>query len=215
MIEEGVRPDHFVFPKIYKACSELRNYEIGKDVYDYMLSIGFEGNPFVKKSILDMFITCGKMDIAKRMFEMMQFKDVVTWNMMVSAYASMGDFEQALYHFENIITWNGLITGYTQGRDGKTALEFFYKMRQTDIYPNRITISGALAACALSDNLKLGKEIHGFVIRSRMDLSTGVGSALISMYSGCGQLRLGLSVFKELSTRDVAIWNSIVAACAQ
>ncbi|KAI3872868.1 hypothetical protein MKW92_038441 [Papaver armeniacum] len=397
MIEEGVRPDHFVFPKIYKACSELRNYEVGKDVYDYMLSIGFEGNPFVKKSILDMFIKCGKMDIAKRMFDKMQFKDVVTWNMMVSAYASMGDFEQALYHFESmklagvkpdritwnsiitgyaqngqfeeasncffemsgsqnfkpnvvswtaliagneqngcsvqalnvfrkmviervkpnsitissvisactnlsllrhgkeihgycikaerldldvlvgnsfvdfyakcrnpevarrnfdlikqkdlvswnamlagyalrgcreealelldamkvqgvkpdIITWNGLITGYTQSRDGKTALEFFSKMRQTDVSPNTITISGALAACALTDNLKLGKEIHGFVIRNQMELSTGVGSALISMYSSCGQLRLGLSVFRELSTRDVVIWNSIVAACAQ
>ncbi|OVA06991.1 Pentatricopeptide repeat [Macleaya cordata] len=397
MVEEGVRPDHFVFPKVYKACSELKNYEVGKDVYDYMLSIGFEGNPFVKKSILDMFIKCGKMDIARRMFEEMEFKDVVTWNMMVSGYASMGDFKQALNYFESmklagvkpdritwnsiiagyaqngqfeeasncffemrgsqnfkpnvvswtaliagneqngcslralnvfrqmviegvkpnsitiasvisactnltllrhgkeihgycikaegfdmdvlvgnslvdfyakcqtleaarrkfnlikqkdlvswnamlagyalrgsreeaaelldvmemegvksdIITWNGLITGYTQSGDGKTALEFFHRMRKTYIEPNTITISGALAACALVEDLKLGKEIHCFVMSNQIELSTGVGSALISMYSGCGQLKLAQFVFNELSTRDVVIWNSIIAACAQ
>lgn len=25
MIDEGVRPDHFVFSRVYKACSELRS----------------------------------------------------------------------------------------------------------------------------------------------------------------------------------------------
>ncbi|KAF8395722.1 hypothetical protein HHK36_019672 [Tetracentron sinense] len=397
MIAEGVRPDHFIFPKVFKACSELKNYQVGKDVYDYMLSIGFEGNPFVKKSLLDMFIKCGKMDFAKQFFEEMEFKDVVMWNMMVSAYASKGDFKRALKCFKDmklagvkpdrvtcnsiiagyaqngqfeeasncffemqevedfkpnvvswtaliagneqngsssqalqvfrqmviegvkpnsitiasvvsactnlsmlrhgkeihgyciktdeldsdvlvgnsfvdfyakcrylevahrkfnrikhkdlvswnamlagyalrgcheeavellnemgiqgvdpdIVTWNGLITGFTQSGDGKTALKFFNRMRETGMEPNTITISGVLAACAQVNNLKLGKKIHGFVIRNHIEMATGVGSALISMYSGCDSLELACSVFNELSTRDVVIWNSIIAACAQ
>ncbi|XP_043720147.1 pentatricopeptide repeat-containing protein At1g20230-like [Telopea speciosissima] len=397
MIDEGVRPDHFIFPKVFKACSELTDYRVGKDVYDYMLSIGFEGNPFVKRSLVDMFIKCGKMDFARRLFKEFEVKDVVMWNIMVSGYATKGDFRQALkcikemetegvkpnqvtwnsiiaayaqnglfeeasdWFFKlqssdnfkpnvvswtaliagnvqndcssralqifrqmvndgvepnsitiasvvsactnlslsrhgkeihayciksdgldsdvlvsnslvdfyakcralevarkkfnrikqkdvvswnamlagyalrgfreeavellkemesqgiepDIVTWNGLITGYTQFGDGKTALEFFYKMYETGIYPNITTISGALAACAHVKELRLGKEIHSFVMRNEFEMSTGVGSALISMYSGCDQLELACSVFNELTTRDVVIWNAIIAACAQ
>ncbi|KAL5994781.1 hypothetical protein ACLOJK_024836 [Asimina triloba] len=397
MIEEGARPDHFVFPKVFKACSELKDYRTGKDVYDYMVSIGFEGNPFVKKSILDMFIKCGKMDLACRLFDEMEHKDVVMWNMMISGYATKGNFRQALKCFEDmkaagvkpdpvtwnsiiagyaqngqfkeasdyfyemrgqenfkpnvvswtsliagneqngcssqalevfrqmvnegvqpnsitiasvisactnlslilhgkeihcyciktqgldsnvlvgnslvdfyakcrnvevarrkfnsigqkdlvswnamlasyaqrgcreeanellsemeflgiepdVVTWNGLITGCTQYGDGKTALEFFCRMRQAGTAPNVITISGALAACAQVKDLRAGKEIHGFVIRNQIEMSTGVGSALISLYSGCDCLETACTVFGELSNRDVVVWNSIITACAQ
>ena len=397
MVDEGVRPDHFVFPKVFKACSELKNFQVGKDVYDYMLSIGFEGNSCVKGSVLDMFTKCGRMDIARHFFEEIEFKDVFMWNIMVSGYASKGELKKALrcvkdmkregvnpdqvtwnsiisgyaqsgqfeeaskYFLEmggledfkpnvvswtalmagsvqhgydsealsvfrkmvlqgvkpnsitiatavsactnlsllrhgreihgycikveeldsdslvgnslvdfyakcrsvkvarqkfgmikqkdlvswnamlagyalrgcheeatellsemkfrgiepDIITWNGLVTGFTQYGDGKTALEFFQMMHNMGMDPNATTISGALAACGHVRNLKLGKEIHGYVVRNHIELSTGVGSALISMYSGCDSLDVACSVFSELLTRDVVVWNSIISACAQ
>ncbi|XP_031268835.1 pentatricopeptide repeat-containing protein At4g21065-like [Pistacia vera] len=397
MISEGVRPDHFVFPKVFKACSELKDFRVGKDVYDYMISIEFEGNACVKRALLDMFIKCGRMEIATELFEEIEYKDVVMWNMMVSGYASRGDFDKALtcvkdmkldgvlpdqvtwnsiitgyaqsgrlkeaskwfsqmndskdfkpnlvswtaliagheqngyssqalhlfkqmlnqgvkpnsrtiasvisactnlsmlqhgkeihgycikkdglrsdlmvgnslvdfyakcqcldaarLEFDKIkqkdlvswntmlagyavkgsyedaikllnemeiqgvepdtVTWNGLITGFTQNGQGETALEFFYRMNQADMDLNITSISGALAACTQVKDLKLGKEIHGYVIRHCIQLSTGVGSALISMYAACSCLKNSFSIFSQLSTRDIVIWNSILAAFVQ
>lgn len=74
MIDEGVRPDHFVCPKVYKACSELKDYRVGKDVYDYMISIKFEGNACVKRPLLDMFFKCRRMEMTSGLFEEMEFK---------------------------------------------------------------------------------------------------------------------------------------------
>lgn len=73
MIDEGVRPDHFVCPKVYKACSELKDNRVGKDVYDYMISIKFEGNACVKRPLLDLFIKCGRMEMTSGLFEEMEF----------------------------------------------------------------------------------------------------------------------------------------------
>ncbi|KAL4203367.1 hypothetical protein AMTRI_Chr01g103630 [Amborella trichopoda] len=397
MLEEGIRPDNFIFPKVFKACAKLKDYKRGKEIYHYMLDIGFEGNQFVHKSAIDMFVSCGRMDIANKIFEKLQFKDVVSWNMMISGYASKGDFQKASEFFENmqiagvkpdhvtwnsmisgyaqhgdcekaseyflkmqrlkdtrpnvvswtaliagneqsglysqalgiframlgegekpnsitiasilsactslsllhhgkeihayciktdglvsdllvsntlvdfysksrdieiarhnfdkikkkdivswnamisgyaqsgnkeeaskllremqlhgvepdVVTWNGLITGFTQKGDGATALEFFYEMGKTGNQPNSITISGALAGCAQVKNLKVGKEIHCYVTRNEIEMSTGVGSALIAMYSGCEKLRNACLVFSELSYRDVVIWNAIIAASTQ
>lgn len=54
-------------------------------------------------------------------------------------------------------------------------------MIQTDMQPNTISLSGVLAACAQVKGFKLGKEIHGYVLRHHIQLSTGVGIAFISM----------------------------------
>lgn len=69
---------------MYKACSKLKDYRVGKDVYDYKISIEFEGSACFKRSLLDMFIKCGRMEMARGLFEEMEFKDVFMWNMMVS-----------------------------------------------------------------------------------------------------------------------------------
>ncbi|KAK1436613.1 hypothetical protein QVD17_02395 [Tagetes erecta] len=396
MIQQGgVRPDHFVFPKVFKACAHLRDYKTGKYIYDYMTSIGFEGNNSVKRAYLDMFIKCGRMDIARRLFHQINSNDVIMWNIMVSGYVSKRDFTSALRyvhqmrlrgvmpdrvtyntiltgfaqlgqfkeaakyfsridgfepnivswtalitgnlqngnpsqaltifrkmvttgvkpnattissvisactnmslekhgkeihayciktqeldsnlvvnnalvnfysksqnvndgatkHFNNIqqkdlvswnsilaanairgcrddaikllyemelqgvltdvVTWNGLITGFTRYGDGKTALEFFAKMCQLGISPNTTSISGVLTACAQLKNLKLGKEVHNYTIRNGIDMATGVGSALIAMYSGCDDLEASYAIFNGLSTKDVVIWNSLIAASAK
>ncbi|CBI24272.3 unnamed protein product, partial [Vitis vinifera] len=233
MVNEGVRPDHFVFPKVFKACSELKNYRVGKDVYDYMLSIGFEGNSCVKGSILDMFIKCGRMDIARRFFEEIEFKDVFMWNIMVSGYTSKGEF--------------------------KKALNVFRKMVLEGVKPNSITIASAVSACTNLSLLRHGREIHGYCIKvEELDSDLLVGNSLVDYYAKCRsvevarrkfgmikqtdlvswnamlavtgftqygdgkaaleffqRMHIACSVFSELSTRDVVVWNSIISACAQ
>ncbi|KAK9081990.1 hypothetical protein Syun_030972 [Stephania yunnanensis] len=139
----------------------LRNRKVGKEVYEYMMSIGFEGNPFVKKSVLDMFVKCGMMDFARKLFEEMEFKDVVVWNMMVSGYASNGDFEQALKCFEDMklagvmpdrVTWNSIIAGYARKGQLEKAFNCFDEMKGLDDFTPNVVSWTALIA---------GNEQHG------------------------------------------------------
>lgn len=78
-----------------KACSELKDYRVGNDAYDYMISTEFEGNACIERSLLDMVIKCGRVEMASGLFEEMEFKDVFMRNMMVSGFASKGDFKKA------------------------------------------------------------------------------------------------------------------------
>ncbi|KAH9741771.1 pentatricopeptide repeat-containing protein [Citrus sinensis] len=165
MIDKGVRPDHFVCPKVYKACSELKDYRVGKDVYDYMISIKFEGNACVKRPLLDLFIKCGRMEIT------------ITWNSIIT-----GKIKQ-----KDLVSWNAMLAGYALGG-----------FREE---PNTISLSGVLAACAQVKGVKLGKAIHGYVLRHHIHLSTA-----------CGFVICSCSVFNQLSTRDVVVWNSIISA---
>lgn len=123
--------------------SELKDYKVGKYVYDYMMRIGFEGNAYVRRSLLEMFIKCGRIDISRRLFEEMKFKDIVMWNMMVSGYASEGDFRKAwrciremkLYGvMPDQVTWNSVIAGYAQKGQFDKAFKYLSQLSDSEDY---------------------------------------------------------------------------------
>ncbi|KDO36195.1 hypothetical protein CISIN_1g038758mg, partial [Citrus sinensis] len=207
MIDKGVRPDHFVCPKVYKACSELKDYRVGKDVYDYMISIKFEGNACVKRPLLDLFIKCGRMEITSGLFEEMD-QDFLVNNSLIDFYAKCRYLKVSHCKFSKIkqkdlVSWNAMLAGYALGgfREEVTNLLDEMEMIQTDMQPNTISLSGVLAACAQVKGVKLGKAIHGYVLRHHIHLSTA-----------CGFVICSCSVFNQLSTRDVVVWNSIISA---
>ncbi|XP_074331789.1 pentatricopeptide repeat-containing protein At5g40410, mitochondrial-like [Apium graveolens] len=225
MVNAGVRPNSISIASVVSACTKLSLYKHGKEIHGYCIKTDeLDSDLLVGNSLVDLYTKCQHLEVAQKKFSMIKHKDIVSWNAMLAGYASRGYHEDAiklLHEMElqgvepDVITWNGLISGFTRYGDGKTARELFYKMCVKGIYPNVISISSALAACAQEKDLDLGKKIHGFIIRNEIELSTGVGSALITMYSRCNSLETACSVFNELTIKDVIIWNSILAACAK
>ncbi|KAF9592726.1 hypothetical protein IFM89_017296 [Coptis chinensis] len=142
------------------------------------------------------------MDPEKRMLKQLVVEDAAEANMVFSSLMGerKGCHEETFELFNemkslgvepDVITWNWLITGYTQNGDGIMALEFFYRMCETNTNPNTITLSGALAACSLVKDLKLGKEIHGVL----SDKDVVVWNSIIS---ACAQHGQGVSALNFL-----------------
>ncbi|PON75717.1 Pentatricopeptide repeat [Parasponia andersonii] len=168
MIDEGIRPDHFVFPKVFKACSELKDYRAGKDVYDYiydyMSCIGFEGNASVKRSFLQTFANCGRTDIARPVTP-----DQVTWNSVIAGYVQNGqlietfkylkELSDAEDYIPNVVSWTALITGYEKNGYSSEALHLLRSMLIKRVRPNSITISSVISACLLLNMAKRSMAI--------------------------------------------------------
>lgn len=225
MIEEGVRPDHFVFPKVFKACAELKDYRAGNDVYDYMLSIGFEGNQWVKRSVLDMFIKCGRLDIARRLFEHMDCKDVVMWNIMVSGYVAKKNFKKALKCIYDMklagvmpdrITWNSIISGYAQSGQFKEASKCFLELGQwDDLKPNVVSWTALVtgheqngeyskALCIFRKMLAAGVKPNSVTIASVVSTCTN-----LSLYQHGKEIHGYCIKTAELDS-DLLVGNSLV-----
>ncbi|KAK9081929.1 hypothetical protein Syun_030911 [Stephania yunnanensis] len=195
---ERVKPNSITIASVVSACTNLSLLQNGKEIHAYCIKTeGLDSDVFVGNALVDLYAKCRTVDVARRKFNLIKEKDLISWNSMLAGFAMGGYHEEAILLLNemkalgfvpDIITWNGLITGFTKTGDGNKGLHFFFRMCQTGIMPNVTSISSALAGCALVKDLKLGKQIHGYVARNKIELSTGVGSALISMYSDCGRL---------------------------
>ncbi|XP_028768012.1 pentatricopeptide repeat-containing protein At2g21090-like [Neltuma alba] len=160
------------------------------------------------------------MEDARRLFDEMPLKDVFVWTTLVSGYAKCGDMKSATELFnqmpqKNSISWTSLIGGYAKLGLGHDALEVFRRMIMHHAKPDQFTYSSCLSACSNIASFKLGRQIHAHLVRNNIRINNIVVSAIIDMYSKCGNIENAKQVFHVVGDKqDVVIWNTTVAALA-
>ncbi|KAL8153896.1 hypothetical protein V2J09_011656 [Rumex salicifolius] len=145
--------------------------------------------------------------------------DVALSNKLIVLYSKLGHLVNAQKLFDtmserNIVSWTALLSGYSQNGYSEKALLVFKEMRCSGLKGNQFTYGSAFKACTRLLCLKLGKQIQGCVYKSRFATNVFVQSAVVDLYSKCGDLEDAVHVFESMSCRDLVCWNSMIAGLA-
>eukprot|EP01018_Ginkgo_biloba_P019068 Gb_40768 [translate_table: standard] len=224
MQRTDVQPNNFTFPFVLKACAILSDLQKGKEIHNDIARSGFESDVFVGNALVAMYAKCASLPSARYVFDKMSQRDLVSWNAMIAGYAQNGCFNEALEVLHqmqmekvnpDVITWNAMIAGYVQNGFGNEALNVFHQMQLADTKVNTVTVASVISACADLVSLQLGKEIHGYLIKSGFQSDLLVGNALIDMYAKCRSIDDAHQVFVNLFEKDVISWNAMIAGYTQ
>ncbi|XP_050228317.1 pentatricopeptide repeat-containing protein At3g26540 [Mercurialis annua] len=179
--------DHVSLGLLLNVCAGLSDLEMGKQAHGFIYRHGFSSNILVGNAILDMYGKCGNLKSARVWFyQMSQSRDSISWNVLLTSYARHHQSEEAMIIFGEM---------------------------QWEIKPSSFTFGTLLAACANISALGHGKQIHGFMIRNGYDIDIVIRGALVDMYSKCHCLAYALTVFRDETSRDVIVWNSVILGC--
>ncbi|GFY84744.1 pentatricopeptide repeat (PPR) superfamily protein [Actinidia rufa] len=155
------------------------------------------------------------------LFERMPERDVPSWNAMITGFIQNGNLKRAQKLFndmphKNVISWTSMITGYVQDGQSEEALKIFSGMVTNGVKPNQGTFVSVLAACSNLAGLGEGQQIHQVICKTVHQNDAFVASALINMYSKCGELGTARKMFEDgfVNQRDLVSWNGIIAAYA-
>ncbi|CAA0812815.1 Pentatricopeptide repeat-containing protein -mitochondrial [Striga hermonthica] len=162
---------------------------------------------------------------AYNLFDTMPEKDVKSWNTMMAGFIRNGELERALWLFheiphKNVVSWTTIISGFVQNGKNEEALRIFCSMMRDRmvIKPNEVTFATVLCACGNLAGLNEGAQVHQVISKIIYHQeSEFVVSALINMYSKCGDLKMARRAFddKLKGHQDLVSWNSMIAAYAQ
>ncbi|XP_022983729.1 pentatricopeptide repeat-containing protein At2g35030, mitochondrial [Cucurbita maxima] len=163
-----------------------------------------------------------RLDEAFELFEKIPERDVPSWNAMITGFIQNGKLERAVDLFykmpnKNVVSWTAMISGHVQDGQSEEALKIFSEMQAANnVKPNEGTFVSVLGACSNLAGLCEGQQIHQIISKSVYQEVADVVSALISMYSKCGELDMARKIFDDGSTshRDVVSWNGMIAAYA-
>ncbi|KAK0579398.1 hypothetical protein LWI29_025832 [Acer saccharum] len=220
MVGRGIVADKFTYPSVLKACGEMLDVGFGREVHRAIDAGIDECDLFVHNALVTMYGRFGEVGVAHHLFDKMPMRDAVSWNTIISIYASKGMWDEALELFEkmleqdvevNIITWNTIASGCFRKGNFNSALRLISQMILCGAYLDPVAIIIGLAACSHIGAINLGKQIHSYAICSSYDKFDNVRNALITMYARCQDLERAYMMFLLVEEKSIITWNSMLS----
>lgn len=190
MVEEGVEPDSVVLLSVAEAFAELGLWREGKSVHGYVVRKGVQSDGALDNSLITMYGKCGDLHSAEGLFKSAVHLSTSTWTSMITCYNQCGLYTEVLDIFSEML--------FSKGE------------------PNAVTMMGVLRSCVRLGWLKLGRSVHGFVIRKSMDPEYNfLGPALIDLYATCGNIRYAFKILYASRERQIVLWNMLISRCLE
>ena len=188
MKEEGVQPNAVTYMSLLNECASTGALEWVKDVHRHILEEGHESDVRVGNALIQMYANCGSIKDAALVFDRMKERDIITWTVMIGAYAGSGR--------------------------GVEAYELYLKMKEEGFQPNAVTYMSLLNDRASIGALEWVKDVHRHILEEGNESDVRVGSALIHMYAKSGSIENARMVFDRMKERDVITWNVMIGEYA-
>ncbi|KAF0928546.1 hypothetical protein E2562_005992 [Oryza meyeriana var. granulata] len=183
---DGVQGDEVVMVGVIQACAAIRDARMGASVHGHLLRHEMRMDVVTATSLVDMYAKNGLLDVARCVFGLMMHRNAVSWSVLISGFAQNGQLDEALH--------------------------LCRKMQASGLQADSGALVSALLACSDIGFLKLGRSIHGFILR-RFEFNCILGTATIDMYSKCGSLASAQMLFNLIGSRDLILWNAMIACC--
>ncbi|EEF39086.1 pentatricopeptide repeat-containing protein, putative [Ricinus communis] len=209
--------------KMLQACGKEEALNEGKQIHGYVIKHALESNLWISNSLISMYSRNGKIILSRRVFDSMKDHNLSSWNSIISSYTALGYLNGAwkLFHEmesssvkPDIITWNCLLSGHALHGSYKEVLMILQKMQVTGFRPNSSSITSVLQTVTELRLLKIGKGIHGYVIRNRLNPDLYVEASLLDMYVKNNCLATSQAVFDNMKNRNIVAWNSLITGYA-
>ncbi|KAL5720590.1 hypothetical protein ACHQM5_013247 [Ranunculus cassubicifolius] len=212
--------DPTLFSHLLQSCIHNQSLSQGKQLHSIITTSGCFLNKFVSNHLLNMYSKMGELRDAIKLFEVLPRRNIMSSNILIGGFIQNGDLGSAKKVFDemperNLATWNAMVAGFTQFEFNEEGMEFFGKMHGMGFGPDEFTLGSVLRGCAGAREMKLGQQIHGYVMKSGFGVYLVVGSSLAHMYMKCGNIREGEKMFQGMPVHNVVAFNTLIAGRAQ
>lgn len=180
----GIKPNNFTYPFLFIACANLLEINHGRAGQSCVIKFGLSIDSYISHSLITMYARCNELGCARKVFDEISEKDLVSWNSLISGYSKLGY--------------------------AKEAVELFGGLKDAGFEPDEMTLVSVLGACGELGNLDLGRLVEEYVVDNKMAVNYYIGSALVSMYAKCGDLASARRVFDNMARKDIITWNAMI-----
>ncbi|KAK8941532.1 putative pentatricopeptide repeat-containing protein [Platanthera guangdongensis] len=171
------------------ACGQTGSLEFGRSMERYADLNMLGKNVMVRNGLIDMYAKCGSMTDARRVFETMEGRNVVSWTSLIAGCAMNGDFEEAL--------------------------RLFSRMLEQELEPNHVTFVAVLQACNHGGLLEKGRDLFD-MMRNEFGLEPSLEhyACIADLLGRRGKIKEALEFIESMPMEpDCGIWGALLGSC--
>jgi pentatricopeptide repeat protein len=189
LTEKDVKPDWVTYVTLFRGCADIGANKLGDQIVGHTVKVGLILDTSVVNAVITMYSKCGRISGARKVFEFLTRKDLVSWNAM--------------------------ITGYSQHGMGKQAIEIFDDMLKKGAKPDYISYVAVLSSCSHSGLVPEGKFYFDMLKRDQ-NVSPGLEhfSCMVDLLARAGLLVEAKNLIDEMPMKPTAeVWGALLSAC--
>ncbi|GJZ56167.1 pentatricopeptide repeat-containing protein [Tanacetum coccineum] len=186
----SVKPNWVTVMSVLPACAQASALDRGRRIHYYASSIGLDSNTSVQTALAAMYAKCGSLSDAKICFKKIPLnrKNLVSWNTMISAYASHG------YGVEAVSTFNDMI--------------------RARIEPDAITFTGLLSGCSHSGLVDIGLNYFNSTrMQYNIEPKHEHYACVVDLLGRAGRLKEAYELTSTMPMPpEASIWGALLSA---
>lgn len=188
MISRNIQPDAVTLQSLVLASAQLGSLEQSKWMDNYVSNSKFRDDIIVRTALIDMYVKCGSVELARDVFNQMACKDVVSWSAMIMGYGLHG--------------W------------GREAINLFKEMKKTGVRPNDVTFLGLITACSHSGLIDEGWEIFLCMKDHGVEPHQKHYAGMVDLLGRAGYFEKALDFITAMPVEPgVSVWGALLSAC--
>ncbi|KAL2319849.1 hypothetical protein Fmac_028818 [Flemingia macrophylla] len=180
------RPGRVAVASLLPICAQLRALKHGKEIHAYALRHCLLPNTSIVSSLMVLYSKCGVIEYTMRLFDGMEKRNVVSWTAMIDSFIENGPLNEAIGVMRSLML--------------------------TEHRPDTVTMARMLRVCGQLKVLKLGKEVHGQVLKMGFASVHYVAAELIDMYGICRDVDKAKLLFSAVPVKGSMTWSALIRA---
>ncbi|KAG0500635.1 hypothetical protein HPP92_000707 [Vanilla planifolia] len=193
--QEGLHPDLVTLETALQACARIGKDAMfdGKLIHGLLIKLGYKMNVYAENCLLLMYCKCGMVLFGRSLFDKMETRNSVSWNIVVNGYVHINCPGNALDLFVHAHSVEAEIS-------------------------SDLLVSTLQAARLIRKRRELVLSLHCLVVRMGFDFDLYISSALISAYGDACEVEYARSyfdyIFCAVNSRT-ACWNAMISVYFQ
>lgn len=189
MRQQGISPNGFTFVSSLSACGIVGIARRGREIYVYVAKLGFEREPIICNSLIDMFVKCGSLTEAQLVFDTSPVCDIVAWTTLITGYAELGEASSVFSTLDSMIG--------------------------EGVKPDMFTFRMILNACSHTGLLDIA-QVYISILRSHYDFLPTLHhyTCFVDLLGRAGDIENAITTIENMPVHpSVVIWHTLLGAC--
>ncbi|XP_020883012.1 pentatricopeptide repeat-containing protein At2g35030, mitochondrial isoform X2 [Arabidopsis lyrata subsp. lyrata] len=176
---------------------------------------GYSSKPRVPRPewLIGKLCKVGKLAEARKLFDGLPERDVVTWTDVITGYIKLGNMREARELFDrvdsrkNVVTWTAMVSGYLRSKQLSVAETLFQEMPERNIVSWNTMIDGYAQSGRIDKALELFDEMP--------ERNTVSWNTMIKALVQRGRIDEAMNLFERMPIKDVISWTAMVDGLAK
>ncbi|XP_056682953.1 putative pentatricopeptide repeat-containing protein At1g56570 isoform X2 [Spinacia oleracea] len=189
MESQGFTPNCFTFTSVVAACADLSILTCGQQIHANILRKGLDRNMAIGNSLIDMYAKCGSISDSRKIFELLSFKDLVSWTSMMIAYG---------------------VHGY-----GVESVKLFDEMVKSGIRPDRVVFMTVLSACSHAGLVNEGlMYFDSMKTEYNIIPDQDIYGCVVDLLGRAGKVEAAYELIQNMPVNpNDSVWGALLGSC--